>query len=56
MASLLNADDDKSGLEYGAELLTDISADKHTTDAPQDENKEYRRIQWLKNIKRAKCR
>jgi hypothetical protein len=30
MDSLLNADDD----EYDAVLLTDVSADEHTADAP----------------------
>jgi hypothetical protein len=33
MASLRNADDDKPGFEYDAELLVDVSADKRTADA-----------------------
>jgi hypothetical protein len=44
VASLRNADDDESGPEYDDELLADMSADKRTTDAPQDENEEHRRI------------
>jgi hypothetical protein len=56
MASLRNADDDELGPEYDAELLADVSTDKCTADAPQGENKEYRRIQRWKNVKRAKCR
>jgi hypothetical protein len=38
MASLPNADDDEPGHKYDAELLTNISADERTADAPQDEN------------------
>jgi hypothetical protein len=34
IASLCNADDDESGPEYEAELLADVSADEHMTDAP----------------------
>jgi hypothetical protein len=34
MASLRNADDDEPGPEYDAELLTDVSADERTADAP----------------------
>jgi hypothetical protein len=45
MASLRNADDD--------ELLADVSADKPTADAPQDENEKHKRIRRLKNAKRA---
>jgi hypothetical protein len=56
MAFLRNADDDKPGLEYDAELLADVSADERTADAPQDENKEYKRIRRLKNTKCAKRR
>jgi hypothetical protein len=53
MASLRNADDDESGPEYDAKLLADVSVDERTTDAPQDENEEHRRIRWLKNTKGA---
>jgi hypothetical protein len=41
MASLRNVDDDELGPEYDTKLLTDVSADEPTADAPQDENKEY---------------
>jgi hypothetical protein len=34
MASLRNADDDEAGPEYDTELLTDVSADERTMDAP----------------------
>jgi hypothetical protein len=51
MASLSNADDDKPGPEYNAELLADVSADESTADAPQDKNEEHRRIRRLKNAK-----
>jgi hypothetical protein len=56
MASLHNVDDDEPGPEYDAELLTDVSADECTADAPHDENEEYRRIRRLKNAKHAKHR
>jgi hypothetical protein len=56
MASLRNADDNELGPEYDAELITDVSADERTADAPQDENKEHRTIRWLKNAKRAQRR
>jgi hypothetical protein len=56
MASLRNADDEEPGPKYDDELLADVSADERTVDAPQDENKEHRRIRWLKNTKRAQCR
>jgi hypothetical protein len=51
MASLCNEEDDEPGLEYDAELLTDISTNERTTDAPQDENEEHKRIWWLRNPK-----
>jgi hypothetical protein len=35
MASLCNADDDKSGPQYGAKLLADVPADERTADAPR---------------------
>jgi hypothetical protein len=53
MAFLRNVDDDELGLEYDDEVLTDVSANEPTADAPQDENEEHRRIRWLKNAKRA---
>jgi hypothetical protein len=56
MASLHNADDDEAGPEYDDELLEDVSADEPTADAPKDENEEHRRIQRLKNAKRAQRR
>jgi hypothetical protein len=56
MASLRNADDNKLGPEYDAELLADVSADERKADAPQDDNEEYRRIRRSKNAKRAKRR
>jgi hypothetical protein len=56
LASLRNAEDDEPGLEYDAELLANISANERTTDAPQDENEEHRRIRRLKNAKHAKRR
>jgi hypothetical protein len=56
MAFLRNTDNDEPGPEYDAELLTDVSADERTADAPQDENEEYRRIRWLKNAKRTERR
>jgi hypothetical protein len=34
MASLHNTEDDELGPEYDAELLTDVSADECTADAP----------------------
>jgi hypothetical protein len=45
MVSLRNMEDHEPGPEYDAELLADLSADECTTDAPQDENEEHRRIQ-----------
>jgi hypothetical protein len=56
MASLRNTDDDEPGPECDGELLEDVSADERMAEAPQDENQEHRRIQWLKNAKRAQCR
>jgi hypothetical protein len=57
MASLRERDDDdEPEREYDDELLADISADERTTDTPQDEDKEHRRIRRIKNAKRAKCR
>jgi hypothetical protein len=56
MASLRNADDDEPGPEYDAELLEDVFANERMVDAPQDENKEHRRIRRLKNAKRAQRR
>ncbi|RLM54356.1 hypothetical protein C2845_PM10G12240 [Panicum miliaceum] len=51
MASLCNADDDELGPEYDDEQLDDVSANEPTTEAPQDENEEHRRIWRLKNAK-----
>jgi hypothetical protein len=56
MSSLRDADDDKPGPEKDAELLADVYADEGTADAPRDENKDHRRIQRLKNAKRAQRR
>jgi hypothetical protein len=43
MASLHeHDDDDEPGREYDNELLADVSVDKRTTDAPQDEDEEHR--------------
>jgi hypothetical protein len=44
MASLRNVEDDNPGPEYDAELLTDVSANERTANAPQDENEEHKRI------------
>jgi hypothetical protein len=44
------------GPEYDNELLADVSADETMADAPQDENKEHRRIRRLKNAKHAQRR
>jgi hypothetical protein len=49
-------DDDELGPEYDDELLTDVSADEPTADAPQDKNEEHRRIRQLKNAKHTRCR
>jgi hypothetical protein len=50
MASLHKHDnDDKPGREYDDELLADVSADKRTAVAPQDEDEEHRRIRRIKN-------
>jgi hypothetical protein len=57
MASLHeNSDDDEPGKEYDNKLLGDISVDERTTDAPQDEDEEHRRIRRIKNAKHAKRR
>jgi hypothetical protein len=56
LASLRNTYDDEPGPEYDDELLVHVSADKPTVDVPQNENKEHRRIQQLKNAKRAQRR
>jgi hypothetical protein len=55
MASIYDHADDKEEprREYDDELLTQISTDEHTADAPQDKDEESRRIRWLKNTKRA---
>jgi hypothetical protein len=53
MATLRNVEDDELGPEYDNEQLVDVSADKLTTDAPQDENEEHRRIRRMKNAKRS---
>jgi hypothetical protein len=47
MASLYERD-------YDDELLADVSADERTTDAPQDKDKEHRRMRRIKNAKHAK--
>jgi hypothetical protein len=56
MASLRNADDDKPGPKYDAELLADVSANERKADNPQDENEDHRRIRRLKNAKCAQRR
>jgi hypothetical protein len=57
MASLHeHNDDDKPGREYDDEQLANVFADERTTDAPQDEDEEHRRIRRIKNAKRAKRR
>jgi hypothetical protein len=57
MASIRGVEeDDELGPEFDAELLTDISGDKCVVDALQDEDEERRRIRWLRNIKRTKCK
>jgi hypothetical protein len=56
MASLRNTDDDELGPKYDTEQIVDISADEPIADAPQDENKEHRRIRHVKNAKRTQCR
>jgi hypothetical protein len=57
MASLHeHGDDNEPVREYNDELLADVSTDEHTADAPQDEDEQHRRIQRIKNAKRAKCR
>jgi signal transduction histidine kinase len=56
MASLRNAEENELGTQYDNEQLTDISADKPTTDAPQDEDEEHRWIRRAKNAKRAQRR
>jgi hypothetical protein len=56
MASLHISKEDEPGPEYDAELLAAISIDERMMDAPQDENKERRRIWQLKNAKCAKRR
>jgi hypothetical protein len=45
MASLRNMEEDELGPQYDNEQLADVSADEPTTDAPQDEDEEHRRIQ-----------
>jgi hypothetical protein len=41
MASIHNADEDNEpGPDFDNELLTDISSDERTADAPQDEDEE----------------
>jgi hypothetical protein len=56
MASLRNAVDDELDPQYDNEQLADVSADKPTADAPQDEDEEHRRIRRVKNAKRAQRR
>lgn len=45
-----------AGNQYEDEVLRDISADKATVDAPQDENEEQRARRREKNAKRAQLR
>jgi hypothetical protein len=56
MSSLRNVEDDELDPEYDNEQLVDVSADEPTTNAPQDEDEEHRRIQRVKNAKRAQRR
>jgi signal transduction histidine kinase len=56
MVSLRNMEEDELGTQYDNEQLGDISSDEPTTDAPQDEDEEHRRIRWAKNAKRAQRR
>jgi hypothetical protein len=56
MASLRNMEDDELDPQFENEQLTDVSANKPTTDAPQDEDEEHRRIRRAKNAKRAQRR
>jgi hypothetical protein len=51
-----HGDNVEPGREYDDELLADISTNERTVDAPQDEDEEHKRIQRIKNAKRAKCR
>jgi hypothetical protein len=51
-----HGDDDEQGREYDDKLLVDVSTDERTTDAPQDEGEEHRRIRKIRNAKRAKRR
>jgi hypothetical protein len=46
----------RAGPQYDNEQLADFSADEPTTDAPQDEDEEHRRIRQAKNTKRAQRR
>jgi signal transduction histidine kinase len=56
MASLCNAENDELDPQYNNEQLMDVSADEPTADAPQDEDKEHRRIRQVKNAKHAQRR
>jgi signal transduction histidine kinase len=56
MAYLHNAEEDELGTQYDNEQLADVSADEPTADAPQDEDKEHRRIRRAKNAKRTQRR
>jgi hypothetical protein len=56
MASLRNTEDEELDPKYDNEQLADVSADEPTTDAPQDEDEEHRRIPRVKNAKRAQRR
>jgi hypothetical protein len=53
MASIRNAEDDELDPKYDNEQLAEVSAAKPTTDAPQDEDGEHRKIQRVENAKRA---
>jgi hypothetical protein len=56
MASLHNVEDDQLDPQYDNEQLADVSVDEPTANAPQDEDKEHRRIRRVKNAKRAQRR
>jgi hypothetical protein len=51
VASLCNAEDNELDPQYNNEHLVEASADEPTADAPQDEDKEHRRIRRAKNAK-----
>jgi hypothetical protein len=56
MASLRNTEEDELDPQYDNEQLVDVSANEPTTNAPQDEDEEHRRIWWAKNAKRTRRR